>query len=395
VEAVGYPELSGAAPVLRSAVARNIGHAPLPQPKVLASDDLIRSSLDATRVRISGVLQGLTRTQTDSVLEMRSGSWRFLARLNAARSEQLPSIGSRLELTGVYCAQGGLAVLGEDVAPVDILLGGVSDITVLARPPWWTLQRLLVIVGLLVCALAGTVLWIKQLRRQVEERSAELATQIRNRQKLEHQRSLEQERIRIAQDLHDELGSDIATISMLAARAQIPSAPEEKRSESLEQVRGKAKEMVGALDEIVWAMNPGHDSVAGLMSYVDRYASRFLGLANMAWHFDGVPEIANRTLDSRQRHHLFMVLKETLTNIVRHSAATEVRASVEINENELELFIIDNGRGLTNGEHSEESNGHANGLTNMRSRIEKLNGRFEISGKPGRGTEVRFVLPVN
>src|SRR6185436_15871905 len=153
VEAVGYPELSGAAPVLRSAVARKTGHAPLPQPKVLASDDLIRSSLDATRVRISGVLEGLTRTQTNSVLEMRSGSWRFLARLNAAGSEQLPSIGSRLELTGVYCAQGGLQVLGEDVAPVDILLGGFSDITVLARPPWWTLQRLLIIVGLLACAL--------------------------------------------------------------------------------------------------------------------------------------------------------------------------------------------------------------------------------------------------
>ena len=397
VEAVGYPELSGAAPVLRGAVARKTGRAPLPEPTLLTPDDLIRSTLDSTRVRVRGTLQGLKQTSTNLVFEMQSGSWRFLARLNASVPVQLPSVGSQLELTGVYCAQGGLQVLGADVAPVDLLLNGFSDIIVLSRPPWWTLQRLLVIVGFLACALAFTVLWITQLRRQVEERSAELAEQIRDRQQLEHQKSLEQERIRIAQDLHDELGSDMATISMLAARAQLPSAADEKRSECLEQVRGKAKDMVGALDEIVWAMNPGHDSVVALMSYMDRYARRFLSLANITWQFDGMPEAANRPLDSRQRHHLFMVLKEALTNIVRHSGATQVHADLQLEGNELRLIIVDDGRGLMNGNgaHDSEFNGFGSGLDNMRSRIETLNGRFEIAGEPGRGTEVRFMVPIN
>ncbi len=397
VEAVGYPELSGAAPVLRGAVARKTGRAPLPEPKLLAPDDLIRSTLDSTRVRVSGTLQSLNRSGTNLVFEMQSGAWRFLARLNASAPVRLPSVGSRLELTGVYCAQGGLQVLGPDVAPVDLLLGGISDVTVLAQPPWWTLRRLLIIVGLLACALTCTVLWITQLRRQVEERGAELATQIRGRQQLEQQKSLEQERIRIAQDLHDELGSDIVTISMLAARAQIPSAPDEKRSECLEQVRGKARDMVGALDEIVWAMNPGHDSVGDLMNYVDRYAHRFLGLANMTWRFDGVPEEANRPLDSRQRHHLFMVLKEALTNIVRHSGATEVRVHLKLEGNELQLIIVDNGRGLVNGNGAPagESDGFGNGLDNMRSRIEKLTGRFEIASENGHGTTVRFFVLLN
>ena len=278
VEAVGYPELSGAAPVLRGAVARKTGHAALPEPRRLSPNDLILANRDATRVRVEGLLTGLKQTPTNLVLEMQGGPWRFLGRLNTVPAAA-PALdpGSRLELTGVYCAQGGYAALGADFAPLDLLLNQPSDIRVLARPSWWTLRRLLVIVGLLACAVALMMLWITQLHRKVEERTAELATQIQHRQQVEHQRTMEQERARIAQDLHDQLGSDIATVSMLAARAQFVSAPDEKRIEYLDQVRAKAREMVAGLDEIVWAMNPGHDSLASLVSYLGRYADRFLG----------------------------------------------------------------------------------------------------------------------
>jgi signal transduction histidine kinase len=71
-----------------------------------------------------------------------------------------------------------------------------------------------------------------------------------------------------------------------------------------------------------------------------------------------------------------------------------VRVDLQVEGNELRLIIADNGRGLVNGERSAALNGHANGVNNMRSRIEKLNGRFEIAGEQGRGTVVRFVVPV-
>jgi signal transduction histidine kinase len=390
VEAVGYPELSGAAPVLRAAVARKIAHAPLPEPKQLSPDDLIRSSLDSTRVRVAGMLTGLKQTRTNLVLDMQSGSWRFLARLNTNPPARLPSIGSRLDLVGVYCAQGGLQALGADVAPVDILMSSAADITVLARPPWWTLQRLLVIVGLLACALAVMVLWITQLRQQVDERTTELTIQIQSRQQLEIQRAMEQERARIAQDLHDELGSDIATISMLATRAKFGSASEEKRGQYLDQVRGKTREMVAALDEIVWAMNPVHDSLTSLVNYFGRYADRFLGLANIAWRFENPNGSTDRALDSRQRHQLFLAFKEALTNVVRHSGATEVCITVQAAPKELWLTIIDNGGGRLPTERSEGMTG----IDNMRIRIEKLGGRFAVEGKPGQGTSVRFCLPL-
>jgi len=389
VEAVGYPELSGAGPVLRSAVARKTGHAPLPEPARLVPDDLIRASLDASRVRIEGLLTSSKQTQTNLLLEMQAGAWRFLARLNMPTTAPPPRNGSRLELTGVYCAQGGYSALGADFAPLDLLINLPTDIRVLARPPWWTLQRLLVIVGMLVCAVALMVLWITQLRRQVEERSAELARQIQHREHVERQRTLEAERARIAQDLHDQLGSEIATVSMLASRAQLASATDDKRARYLDQVRAKAREMVASLDEIVWAMNPGHDSLASLESYLGRYAGRFLELANIAWRFE-VPAAADCPVDSRQRHQLFLAFREALANVVHHSGATEVRLSLQIENRELRLTVADNGRGLAPGQRTPEMDG----LSNMRSRIEKLGGRFEISSESGRGTTVQFSVPL-
>ena len=391
VEVVGFPELSSAAPVLREAEARPTGRAALPKAKQLSPDNLIQPGHDSTRVRIEALLAGVRHTETNEVMEMQAGPWRFLALLNAPDGfVRAIRIGSRLELTGVYAVQGGGRVLGED-ASFDLLLNSPGDIRVLATPAWWTLQRLLVAVGVLTFALAVMALWITQLHRQVEKRTAELETQIQNRQRVEHQRTMEQERARIAHDLHDELGSGITEIGMLAARAKSASAPDEKRSGYLAQVGEKAREMVTALDEIVWAMNPAHDSLASLVSYFCLYADRFLGLANITWRLEGPPSSTELALDSRRRHQLFLAFKEALTNVVRHSGATEVRLGIQINQGELRLVIADNGRGLPSGART----GEMDGLDNMRARIEKLGGRFEIAGAAGQGTTVQFQVPSN
>jgi len=246
-----------------------------------------------------------------------------------------------------------------------------------------------VVVGALVCALALLGLWITQLHRQVEERTAELETQIQRRQRVEHQRAMEEERARIARDLHDELGSGITEISMLADRAKSASAPVEKRSGYLEQMGESARHMVTALDEIVWAMNPEHDSLSSLVSYFCLYAERFLGLANIAWHLDPAAP-PDQPLDSRRRHQLFLAFREALNNIVRHSGATEVTLRVQLDAGELRLSINDNGRGLS----ANAPAAGMDGMANMRARMEKLGGRFEIASQPGRGTTVDFHLPV-
>jgi signal transduction histidine kinase len=250
---------------------------------------------------------------------------------------------------------------------------------------------MLVILGALACVLAVTVLWITQLRRKVEQRGAELEIQIRERQRVQQQHAMEQERARIAQDLHDELGSGLTEISMLGARALSVSGPLEKRGHYLAQMSNQARQMVTALDEIVWAMNPTHDSLASMVSYFSLYAERFLGLANIAWRLEGPFNLDDHAVDSRLRHQLFLAFKEALTNVVRHAEATEVRLHIQRDHDRVRLTIADNGRGWIEAGQTEEMDG----LANMRTRLQKLGGRFEVQGKSGQGTIVRFELPLH
>jgi signal transduction histidine kinase len=392
VEVVGFPELSGASPVLREAVARQTGRAALPEPKKLPADNLIQSDYDATRVRVKGVLVSVRETQAEQILEVQNGLRTFVARLNATNgpAESLP-VGSQLELTGVYSGQGGNRAVGQDISSFELLLNSPVDITVLARPPWWTLERLLTGMGALACVLAVTVLWLTQLHRKVESRTAELEVQIQERQRVEHQRALEQERARIAQDLHDELGSGITEISMLVTVAGSASGATNEPGQALGEIDHRARQMVTALDEIVWAMNPKHDSLRSLVSYSCLYADRLLKLADIGCQLKGAVDLPDRAVSSVHRHEFFLAFKEALTNVIRHSGATEARLGVRLIGSRLRLSIADNGRGLAPG--ATQSDG--DGLVNMRARLEKMGGRFEIASQPGRGTTVRFYMPLN
>jgi signal transduction histidine kinase len=345
---------------------------------------------DATRVCVDGVLVSVRETPVEKTLEMQSGVRTFLARLEVTNdfAESLPP-GSKLELTGIYAAQGGNKAIGQNISSFELLLNSPAEIKVLARPPWWTLERLLIIVGALACVLAITVLWITQLHHQVEERTAELESQIRERQFVEQQRAMEQERARVAQDLHDELGSGLTEISMLAAVAGSTSGA--GQGPHLGEIDDRARQMVTALDEIVWAMNPKHDSLASLVSYSCLYADRFLKLANINCRLKGAVNLPERAMDSVHRHELFLALKEALTNVVRHSGATEVRLGLQLIGSRLRLSIADNGGGLG----ADISKQGSDGLSNMRMRVEKMGGRFEITSKPGRGTTLRFYVPLN
>jgi len=392
VEVVGYQDvLSAAAPVLRAAVARKTGTAVLPVPKKLSNAELVQPGFDSRWVTVRGVLIDAKQNEKEHVLEIRAGDLRFWSRLDVQHGP-LPSLrlGSELELTGTYCAQGEYRVLGADVAALDLLLNSPSGIKVLSSPPWWTLERLLGVMGVLVCLLVATMVWISQLHRKVEQRTAELAVQIQERQHVEHLRAMEQERARIAQDLHDELGSDITAVGMLVERARFNTASNEQRARYLDQLGDTARQMVATLDEIVWTMNPRHDSLASLAGYLGSYAGRFLSLAGVNLRLEVPAQLPDIPVVSGVRHQLFLVCKEALANVVRHAAASEVRISLSFDANRLRCEIADNGRGLAPGQRDEGMSG----LANMRERVEKLGGRFQIDGDSLSGTTLRFEVPL-
>ncbi len=260
-----------------------------------------------------------------------------------------------------------------------------ADVT----PPREASQNLLAVVGVLVGVLVVAGLWITMLRRKVQERSAALEAQVRERQKAEHQRLMEQERARIAHDLHDELGADFAEISMLATRAQDDVAGEQR---CLSQMVDKSRQIVAKLEEIVWAMSPEHDSLGDLVSYFSFFADRFLGLANIKLTVDASEAAASLVVDARVRHQLFLGFKEALTNVVKHSGANEVRLVVRVTAELLRVEVADNGGGLRT---PDAASGAHEGIASMRRRMEKLGGQFEIAAAPGQGTTVKFLVPLN
>lgn len=178
-------------------------------------------------------------------------------------------------------------------------------------------------VGGLGALLAAAFAWVLVLRRQVAERTRELKIQNQGRQHAERRQLMEQERTRLAQDLHDDLGSTLTEVTMLSSLARNAALPSERRDACLAQLTEVSRSLVTTLAEIVWAVNPQYDNVASLASYYSLFAQRFLNLSNIACRLQVSPTFPHTPLDSRVRHGVFLAFKEALHNAVRHSGASE------------------------------------------------------------------------
>ena len=388
VEVVGISDLSGPSPALREAQVRIGSAQELPAANALAGTNLLNGTHDATLVRVESLLLNLSREAGDQVLELRTGPYVHKARLNTNLGLVGPiPLGSRLALTGVYLGRGGNWAAGQDIESFDLALNSPTDITVLEKPSWWTSQRLLGLAGTLAAVLLLAVGWIRVLRRQVEERTEQLAQQIQARQRVEQQRAVEQERTRLARDLHDDLGGGLTEISMLGFLANDRGLGPERKAGYLQQMTEKARQLVTALDEIVWAVNPRYDSLGSLAGYYSLYAQRFLGLASLSCRLEVAETLPDCPLDSKLRHSLFLAFKEALNNVVRHAEASEVRLRIQVEDGELIISVTDNGRGL---QPATETAPGMDGLANMRERMSVLGGRCEIRSAPAQGTTVLF-----
>ena len=392
VEVVGFPDLSGPAPVLREAVVQRSGMAKLPKPRQLKADNLLRDEYDSTLVQMDGALLAVNNTPDGFVLEMQNGLHRFIATVNdKAGLDVNLAPGSQLELTGVYVGQGGNRVLGQPIDSFRLLLNTGFDIRVLSRPPWWTLRRLLTMAGMLAGVLMAALIWIKQLHQTVNQRSRQLEAQIQQRQQAERLRELEHERARVAQDLHDDLGAGLTRINMLTSLAGSPATTGEAKTQYLADLKTMARDMVSSLDEIVWAMNPRNDTVTSLVGYFGAHAQGLLSLASVKCGLDVAEELPDFPLDSKFRHEILMAFKEAITNIIRHSGATRAGLKIRVENGVLILEVTDNGCGF----NPNQLSAGADGLLNMKVRMSDLGGGCKIQSELGKGTTIRFEVPLS
>lgn len=203
---------------------------------------------------------------------------------------------------------------------------------------------------------------------------------------LERETAVQQERARIAKDIHDDLGASLTQIALLGDLARDDRANPEKLESHVNNIAATARSGVKSLEEIVWAVNPRNDTLAHLLGYVGQYAVDFLQSARIRCRIDFPEQLPDLTVPSDLRHNLFLAAKEALNNVARHAGATEVWLRASISNRSLCLAIEDNGRGF----HQEQTNRPGNGLRNLQQRLTEVGGVCNVQSAPGHGTRVRI-----
>jgi len=199
---------------------------------------------------------------------------------------------------------------------------------------------------------------------------------------------LELERTRICRDLHDELGVGLTEIGLLGDLVSRRDSGSDKKYS--DEISARARDLVGSLDEIVWAINPTKDTSAALTDYFIRYAQNLLGNANLRCRLETGSAQLDGFFDANVRHQLFLAYKEALNNVILHAHATEVRIRVGLEAGQWLIAVEDNGCGFD----KPATQGSPDGMVGMRERLAKLGGRCEIRSAPQQGTSVIFLLPV-
>lgn len=249
---------------------------------------------------------------------------------------------------------------------------------------WQTLWFRVLLYGASVVLVGGAV-WLEARRRLH-----------RKLQRLEQQRALERERARIAKDIHDDLGASLTRITMLSHTARQQLDTRGQAEASIDRIQGTARELTRSMDEIVWAVNPRYDTLDSLAAYIFRFAQDFLGPAGIRCRVDVPLELPKWPIGAELRHNVFLACKEAINNVVRHSQAREVKISLVPGNAWFTLCVEDDGGGLDRpGSVSSERPAGGNGLRNMKSRMDEIGGRLEISGRAGGGTVIQFEVPVS
>jgi ligand-binding sensor domain-containing protein/signal transduction histidine kinase len=266
---------------------------------------------------------------------------------------------------------------------------GASFSFIIPTPIWrtnWALAGY-VIMGLLL--VGGVVRLI--LARRYRRRLAALASQ----------RAMERERMRIARDMHDEIGSKLTKISFMTERAKIELDGHEPVARKLDAIAGTSRDLLQTLDEIVWAVNPHNDTLEHLAAYLGQYATEYLQNTAVECELHIPRGLPHHPLSAEARHNLFLAFEESLNNALKHGHPTRIRVDMQIAPRRFEIIIEDNGRGfesstdaLASGAEANNSGLNGNGLQNMRQRLAILDGQCTIVSRPGHGTTVRLRVPL-
>lgn len=251
-----------------------------------------------------------------------------------------------------------------------------AKIRITIIPPLW--QRWWFFV---VCAMAvsGIVSWVYWYRiNELVKRQA-----IRNK---------------IAQDLHDNIGSTLSSISVYSQVAKIyrQQQKDQQLQEALEKISETSSDMISEMSDIVWTINPRNDNMEMMMQRMISFAKPLLAAKSMELHFTYDAHISSLNPGMEQRKNFYLIFKETVNNALKYSGAKNLYVTVKMKHHHVLMTVKDDGAGFdTASIHKKAAQSlSGNGLQNILTRAKEMNGHCEISSAPGEGTIINLRFPV-
>jgi signal transduction histidine kinase/ligand-binding sensor domain-containing protein len=236
--------------------------------------------------------------------------------------------------------------------------------------------------GLFLLTFGGAIAWgVGDILRRRHRRHLRL---------VERLHGLERERVRVARDIHDDLGSSLTAIGYWGAWAARDSKTLPEAQEQLLSIADRTKELGRKLDETVWAVSPKNDSSASLATYLCQFIEEFLEPTNIRCRLHVAAELPEVELTTETRHNVLLVVKEAVNNSAKHAQATEVELRVAAEGRVMIIEVSDNGLGFA----PDAAGQKGNGLRNMAARMAEIGGQFDVRSAPGKGTTICTRLPL-
>ncbi|MCS6990686.1 MAG: tetratricopeptide repeat protein [Chitinophagales bacterium] len=217
---------------------------------------------------------------------------------------------------------------------------------------------------------------------------------LRQRQKLERERAVEQTRRSIARDLHDDIGATLSTVTIFSSLALKKLESDASAvSQLLQRIRTVSEKMMSDMSDVIWLIKPENDSSEKLSERIRALAHQLLTPAQIEYQLD--LEAADSRLPMKARRNIYLIIKEGLANVAKHSQARNVQVLLKEQSGKLLLRIVDNGKGLNGASATGSRYLGGNGLGHMKQRAEQLGGILHARGNEPSGTIIEAVFDLS
>jgi signal transduction histidine kinase len=198
---------------------------------------------------------------------------------------------------------------------------------------------------------------------------------------LKQRLQVERIRTRISSDLHDDIGSTLSSISIISEGAIEEKNPVASK-QMIREINENTMYLMDKMDDIIWCVNPQNDSFQHLMLRIKKFASGLFEAKGIDYDIQIEENIGETSLPMNYRQHIYLILKESINNLVKYSEATYASICIQSKASYLTITIKDNGKGF-NVDRSE----NGNGLRNMKNRAARMKADLQIDSNSG-GTTI-------